>query len=544
MENLHIYLRVSTETQQSEGFGLENQKEVGLRVSEKLGMNPIIHNEGSKSSSSENIEDRPILNDLMFKINDGEVENLWVFNNDRLSRNENVWNTIRLTLRKNGCKLFVGEGTEYQLENMMDDFIFGIMSEVTKYDNRLRTDRLRRGKLSKVKNGGWKGGPPPFGYEIKDGKLVPHPYEKRWVKKMYEEYSNGKSIYEIKKLLMKNGVISRRGNVVWSDRSVRVILEHTHYEGYYFYTDKSLNETVRCECSKILPNTLVKRVRNRLSEQTYTSNNVKYDTLLKEFLECGHCGSKFGQRVSKVQFKNHYYCRGNSERLRKGLDKVCEMDGLRVRSVKINELDKLVWDTVVDTLDSSYLFKEIFKKDTMKENKSFGEQRYDQKKIERRIKSNEKTISDIKETISSNVVDGLLDKSDGDQFKTIIKKLEDKKRDLLSENEELKTQLYEIDKSTKWVDWVSDFKERINDLRNTKIPISEQKRFLEGVVDKVIITTKNHHTHNIDIRFKSPYVEDGFNWNVKGNPKKGYTLKNGKRWLITYLNSKNGTKKK
>ena len=230
--------------------------------------------------------------------------------------------------------------------------------------------------------------------------------------------------------------------------------------------------------------------------------------------------------------------------MRKGLDKVCEMDGLRVRSVKINELDKLVWDTVVDTLDSSYLFKEIFKKDTMKENKSFGEQRYDQKKIERRIKSNEKTISDIKETISSNVVDGLLDKSDGDQFKTIIKKLEDKKRDLLSENEELKTQLYEIDKSTKWVDWVSDFKERINDLRNTKIPISEQKRFLEGVVDKVIITTKNHHTHNIDIRFKSPYVEDGFNWNVKGNPKKGYTLKNGKRWLITYLNSKNGTKKK
>ena len=62
-----------------------------IKVSEKLGMKPIFWNEGSKSSSSDLIEDRPILNDLMFKINNGEVQNLWVFNNDRLSRNENVW---------------------------------------------------------------------------------------------------------------------------------------------------------------------------------------------------------------------------------------------------------------------------------------------------------------------------------------------------------------------------------------------------------------------------------------------------------------------
>ena len=191
MENLHLYLRVSSDQQMTDGFGLENQREVGLKVSEKLGMNPIIWNEGSKSSSSENIEERPILNDLMFKINDGEVKNLWVFNNDRLSRNESVWNTIRITLRKNECKLFVGEGTEYQLENMMDDFIFGIMSEVTKYDNRLRTERLRRGKLSKIKKGGWIGGPPPFGYEIDDGTLKPNSYEKRWVRKIYEEYEKG-----------------------------------------------------------------------------------------------------------------------------------------------------------------------------------------------------------------------------------------------------------------------------------------------------------------------------------------------------------------
>jgi DNA invertase Pin-like site-specific DNA recombinase len=53
MKDLHIYLRVSSEIQSSDGFGLENQKDLGLKVSKQKGMNPIIHNEGSQSSHSD-----------------------------------------------------------------------------------------------------------------------------------------------------------------------------------------------------------------------------------------------------------------------------------------------------------------------------------------------------------------------------------------------------------------------------------------------------------------------------------------------------------
>lgn len=545
MENLHIYLRVSTDTQQTDGFGLENQKEVGLRVCEKLGMNPIIHNEGSKSSSSENIEDRPILNELMFKINDGEVNNIWVFNNDRLSRNENVWNTIRLTLRKNECKLYVGEGTEYQLENMMDDFIFGIMSEVTKYDNRVRTDRLRRGKLSKIKIGGWKGGPPPYGYEIKHGKLIPQSYEKRWIRKIYEEYSNGSSIYQIRKLLMKNGVDSRRGNVIWSERSVRVVLENTVYEGFYLFTDKQLKETVRCVSPKIVPISTVKKVRKRLSEQSKWSKYEKYETLLRDFLGCSHCGSKFGQRVSKTQYKSHYFCRGNTERLRNGeLEKICVGDGFRIRSLKIEDTDKLVWDLVVKTLEKSHIFKEVFKKDTMKDKMTFGQQKFETNRIQKKIKSNEKTIIDIEDTINSNLVDGILDKQNEENFKSIIRKFEEKKRDLLSEIEDLKSQHYQFETTTKWINWIEEFKDRISDLRNTDLSVEEKKRFLEGIVDKIFVTTLDKQKHRLDIRFKSPYVDDGFEWSLKSKPKKGYKVINGSKSLQTDFVSDGRTKKK
>ena len=46
--------------------------------------------------------------------------------------------------------------------------LFLSMSEL---DQTLRTQRLRRGRLSSVKQGGWRGGPPPFGYKLKKQKV-------------------------------------------------------------------------------------------------------------------------------------------------------------------------------------------------------------------------------------------------------------------------------------------------------------------------------------------------------------------------------------
>ena len=171
---LHIYVRVSTQQQQNDGVGLDNQIERGKKLSKSLGMKPVIHNEGGKSSHSDSIESRPVLTQLLTDVEDGKIQNLYVFNNDRLSRNENVWTLIRRRLKENEVTLYVGDGTKYDLSSDLDDFVFGILSEVTKYDNSIRTERLRRGKLSKIKQGGWVGGPPPYGFQLENSKLVPN----------------------------------------------------------------------------------------------------------------------------------------------------------------------------------------------------------------------------------------------------------------------------------------------------------------------------------------------------------------------------------
>ena len=545
-EKLHIYIRVSSDTQLEDGFGLQNQKEYGMKVSEKLGMEPIIHNEGSKSSSSENIEERPILNELMFLINEQSVKNLWVFNNDRLSRNENVWNTIRITLRKNGCRLFVGEGTEYNLVNHMDDFIFGVMSEVTKYDNRVRTDRLRRGKLSKVKKGGWRGGPTPFGYENKDGFLVPNSKEKRWVRKIYESYSKGSSIYEIQKLLMKNGVVSRRGNHIWNDQSVKRILLNTHYEGYHYYRDKNLDETVKCECPKILPSSLIRIVRKRIESLKKTSNHVKTITLLKEFLKCSHCGSKFGQRINSVQYYNHYYCRGNTEKLRtNGLkeEKYCSKKNGRVRSIIINETDNLVWSTVIDVISNSNLFKETFKREVMSANTSYGKSKFERKVLVRNSKKIDEKIGMINDSINSIIVNGVVDKN-SDELKPLIKKFEEEKLKLESEKEEILEILSNNKKNTEWYNWINDFGYKIDNLKKEDLNTEDKIKFLNCVLDKVKVTTKDNKTHILEIIFKSPFVNDRLEWNQRGVLKKGYKIIKGEKDIRIEMESFNRRQKK
>ena len=69
-----ILLRVSSDIQQTDGGGLEVQKRMGLEMSEKLGLKPIIFNEGSQSSFQIELEERIVLVELLDEIQKQEIE--------------------------------------------------------------------------------------------------------------------------------------------------------------------------------------------------------------------------------------------------------------------------------------------------------------------------------------------------------------------------------------------------------------------------------------------------------------------------------------
>ena len=99
---LHIYMRVSTVVQETDGTSLDTQKEMGIKKAKELGFKSKVWNEGAKSSHHEDIGLRPKLSQLLTEIREGNVQHLWVIAQSRLSRNDMVAATIRNECNKAG----------------------------------------------------------------------------------------------------------------------------------------------------------------------------------------------------------------------------------------------------------------------------------------------------------------------------------------------------------------------------------------------------------------------------------------------------------
>ena len=115
-ETLHIYTRVSTRVQDDEGTSLATQKELGIAKSKDLKLKYKVWNEGAASSHHEDLVNRPVLVQLLQEIEQGEVKHLFVFNNDRLSRNEDTQFVIKSALKKNDVVLYTKDG-QFDLNN-------------------------------------------------------------------------------------------------------------------------------------------------------------------------------------------------------------------------------------------------------------------------------------------------------------------------------------------------------------------------------------------------------------------------------------------
>ena len=521
-EKLHIYTRVSTSVQEEEGTSLETQKELGIKCANKHGWEYKIWNEGGQSSSKEDLANRPVLMELMNEVDEGNVQHLYVWNTDRLSRNLQTWGMIRFKLIKNDVRLHTPTG-EQILSDPQTNMLLGILSEISQYDNAIRTERFRLGKLHRIKQGGWKGGEPPFGYEIIDSKLSPHPEEKEWVRFIYEKYADKWSIRDIRKELQANGVLTRRGKTSWGDRTLELILEHTHYEGFWFFKDKKLDEAIRVECPRILDDELVIRVRVEKSKRTRNSrvsnSNEKHFYLLKGMLKCEHCGLTFSGRISQKQ--SVYYCPRKERNFRASEPRNCE----NKRYLRIPETDALVWDVVTKTLSQSHLFKETFKNEVLDTTENYQRQSDRLKKLRRKQKKLETEISDIKDAIVRLETDKILKKRDPEDVEKILSGVEEHRLSLMLEQKEIQTAIDGIHHSRSWTNWVQQFSKRIDEL-DTLLP-SEKREFLENTITEIRVETVDSSTNRLHIQFLTPVVEDELEWRNPEDKSLGYDLIDG-----------------
>jgi len=529
-ETLHIYTRVSTSKQEDDGTSLDTQKELGVERSKVLGMKYKVWNEGAESSSKDDLSNRPVLTELLNEIEQGNVKHIYVWNTDRLSRNIQTWGMIRLRLVTNEVHLHTPSG-EQVLSDLQTNLMIGVMSEFAQYDNLLRAERFRLGKLATIKSGGWKGGPPPFGYQLQDSKLVIDPQESEWVVKIHEWYRDGRTPAEIKDELLLNGVFTRRGNAVWSLGSINALLSNTHYDGYWYFTDKKSDQTIRVSCPRICSPELVQIVKQSWEKRRYKQQNsqrgktsvTKHAYLLSKVLKCGSCGSFYYGNRKKTQ-TSYYHCGNKTNRYRdKHQDNfvVCGSE----RNVRIDTTDEVVWDVVKDVLSSSHQYKENIKEGVLGTKETHKQSSIEKAKIQKRIRNIESEVQKITDPIVNLTTENLL--SETRDLQQVIKKLEDKRNERESEAQQLTMDLQELDSQRKWVDWLKVWKDRIRDL--DILTYEEKHEFLKGVVSEVVIKEVDKQKHHLELVFQFPWVGDKLVYNNSDNKSEGYQIRNGRK---------------
>lgn len=546
---LHIYTRVSTAVQVDEGMSLDFQAEIGVKKAKDLGFEYVLWNEGGRSSNHEGVDKRPVLSQVYSKIMSGEVKHLFVYDQSRLSRNDDVSSAFRVACNRNGVTLYTKDGT-YDLSNSTDQFMKKIMDAVAELDNAQRAERSRLGKLARVKQGHWLGGPPPFGYSVEKKHLVVNKHEAEWVKRIFTEYANQTPTIDIKVLLDSNGVTPRRGGRGWAVGSIQALLRNTHYLGFWEYNDKRSGESVRVECPRILPSALWKKVeatKNRNKAKRATENPQKHFYMLTGVIRCAHCGNLMSGETRSNVGKQVYYCPkklrdwgktkiADEDKWKRG--RVCQM----TRSLNLPETDEVVWNAVIDVMSKSVILKEQVKSKTFEE---FGKARLDDSQMNAaklKIKALQKQVTKLNEALALVETNRILERVSPEQYPLIRSNITNERTSVEAEIEQLQDEVDGVARHKKWVDWVGTFQKQIAD--HKKFTPQQKRSFLEGILAGVDVRLLETKTHQLTINFQLPIVNDSIEYKTKGKKSGPYVVQEGTRSVTLEPLSGAGIKKK
>ena len=520
-DTLHIYTRVSSDIQ-TKGNSLTDQKETGIRISNQYGMKYKIWNEGGKSSKVDSLESRVVLYELFKEVSKGKIKHLFFMDLTRGMRTDYVKYQIKKECIQNGVTLYT-KGGVFKFDSPQDRLFYDMISSFGVYDNEIRREKSIIGKISGMKKGNWKGGTPNWGYDLVDKKLVINKEEKPHLINMFEMYNNGKSIKEIQKYCLKNNLVTRKGNKIFSLESLRVILTNTMYIGY---RDMSITDfKYRFECTPILSEGLFWSVQEKIQETLERKNQInrtKHNYLLRNYLYCNQCknGLSGVTRKTRGYLQENYFC-SNRHRLWKGYKNGTEKCKMK-KTLNIPLTDFVVWETICDVMENSVQLKEDFKKTSLDMKfKSKSKVNNEIRRIRHRIKRISREINDLNENILIITKNFYTNKMDEKTFKEVELEIKTEIERLESERTEYELLIGDTLQKNKWLNWIDKYSKKITKLRDTDI--DTKKDIVGRLLRKINVDFDEKNKHNIlDIRLKLPLFNDKIKYVDDSKKSKGY----------------------
>lgn len=375
MNNVAIYVRVSSEDQQERGT-IEAQIDFGTKYADLHQLNIVDWYKDDGVSGTIPIEERPesarMLEDAKVK----KFDTILVYKLDRLGRSARIILNAVHGFEQLGIK--VKSMTEpFDTGDPSGRFLLTILAGVADLERSTILDRMWHGANRAARNGKWLGGVVPYGYIINDEKFLeisnsPIPgmnmSEADVVRLIYRltveqhmstikiaDYLNAVGIppkYTISGRKIGKGKRKENTAGIWRPARVRNMIVNKTYMGIHEYgkRTKKKREIITREVSSIISQEIWDKAQQVLADNRLeASRNTHRKYLLRGLIKCGICGLNYIGNTFPTYpsgSKAYYICNG------KKAYRGPKMGKCTAKNIPAEYIENIVWQDCLNFINN------------------------------------------------------------------------------------------------------------------------------------------------------------------------------------------------
>jgi DNA invertase Pin-like site-specific DNA recombinase len=226
------YGRVSTEEQES-NYSMDAQRSrfetlVKQNRWQSMGFFP-------ETGSGTSVINRPVLCNILQRIQQTGIDALWVKETDRLSRPENLGDLSLISQNlETANTLLIVDTRTLDLKEDNSVLMLDFEGVLAKHFRRQLLRNMNRGKVRKAEMGRKAGGQDIYGYKTNDlGEYTPDPEEAKVVQLIFSLVIKDYTLRQINAELKRRGIRTKRGRDNWSIAVLGGMLKNDIYLGVY-----------------------------------------------------------------------------------------------------------------------------------------------------------------------------------------------------------------------------------------------------------------------------------------------------------------------
>lgn len=478
----------------------------------------LVHIYGEKISGFKYEKERPEMKKLLESVSNGEIDEIWVNEITRLSRN-----AINLQEIVTECERYkVNVFFKNQSLNSLDDerrvnpvtrLIISILAQFAQMDAENLFSKSKQGKASKAKLGNYVGGTLPTGYNYENNtnsktkKIIIDKKQKKVVEYIFDAYVNKeKSLARICNELnnlklvdsdyytpMKykgKGQKSEKWKFnSWNPTTLKRIINCTWYaEGIRKWKDEII---VLDDNLKFIDIGIYNKANDLLRENQHGGQKRIYTYLIKHLLFC-NCGEKMNPKnsLNRIQYRCNRQSVGDYDKSIK-----CKT----AKSLEIEQIENAIWLLIKNKLPE---FKITVQNKVDKEAKVKSKVEHNNELI--RV-IDDITINDLREQRKRSLYTYTRFGGDVDDFEKLINELDKKIKEQIVIKSELESENKRSLHSLQEQDIVAEIEYKINLIEQDKEQI---KFYIKKLIRKIISCSglKNTSKNLVEIQWK-----DGIN---------------------------------